>query len=90
MNMKSFIRVPAACARLGIGKTRFYELVTEGRLKLVSVGLNASAAIADPECSPGSLDALIDELIAEGHKPKSVPNAHPGAGARSKKSKVAS
>jgi hypothetical protein len=31
---KRLVRIPRAQARLGIGKTRLYELAHEGRLKL--------------------------------------------------------
>jgi hypothetical protein len=58
---------------LGIGKTRLYELAHEGRLKLVNVGPASVALIEDDDKSPGSIDALIEELIAAGHTPKVVP-----------------
>jgi hypothetical protein len=70
---KRLARVPQALARLGVGKTRFYELVNEGRLALVNLGPGSVAAVEDDDKSPGSIDALIDELIAAGHKPKVVP-----------------
>jgi hypothetical protein len=70
---KRLIRVPAACARLGVGKTKLYEFVADGRLQLVNIGPTSVAVIEDPDKTPGSLDALIEDLINKGHTPRSVP-----------------
>jgi predicted DNA-binding transcriptional regulator AlpA len=64
---KRLIRVPAACARLGVGKTKLYEFVADGRLQLVNIGPTSVAVIEDPD------DALIEDLINKGHTPRSVP-----------------
>jgi excisionase family DNA binding protein len=57
--MKSLIRIPKACARLSVGKSKFYEFVNEGRIRLVHPGPKISAVVED------ELDALIAEFIAE-------------------------
>jgi predicted DNA-binding transcriptional regulator AlpA len=71
---KRLIRAAAACARLGIGKTRLYEYARAGRLKQVDLGPRAVGFIEDDEKSPGSIDALIDDLIKQDHVPRPVPD----------------
>jgi hypothetical protein len=46
---KCLIRVPAACARLGVGKTKLYQFVAAGRLQLVNIGPVNVAVIEDPD-----------------------------------------
>ena len=57
--MKKLVRPKAAWAQLSVGKSKFYELVNAGRLRLVRLGPK-SVAVVEHE-----LDALIEELIAE-------------------------
>ena len=57
--MKKLIRPKGAWTRLGVGRTKFYELVDEGRIRLVHLGPKISAVVED------ELDALIEEFIAE-------------------------
>jgi excisionase family DNA binding protein len=57
--MKKLIRPKAAWTQLSVGKSKFYELVNAGRLRLVRLGPK-SVAVVEHE-----LDALIEELMAE-------------------------
>jgi predicted DNA-binding transcriptional regulator AlpA len=56
---KRIIRPREAMARLGIGKTNFWENFARRRLRLVRLGPRALGVIEE------ELDALIDELAAE-------------------------
>jgi excisionase family DNA binding protein len=53
---KKILRPREARQRLGIGNTRFYELVNEGKIRLVRLGPRAVGVIED------ELDQLITEL----------------------------
>jgi predicted DNA-binding transcriptional regulator AlpA len=44
--------------RLGVGKTKFWDLVHAGRIKLVRIGPKSVA------CPEHEIDALIDEMMA--------------------------
>jgi hypothetical protein len=54
------LRPKAICAKLGVGKTKFWEdFVRTGRINLVDVGPNAKA------CPEYEVDDVIAEMIAE-------------------------
>jgi hypothetical protein len=54
------IRPKEACARLGVGRTKFYkDLVAAGRLRLVYLGPRTSAVVER------ELELLIEELVRE-------------------------
>jgi excisionase family DNA binding protein len=53
---KRVIRPKEARQRLGVGNTKFYELVNAGRIKLVKLGPRAVGVVED------QLDKFIDEL----------------------------
>ncbi|MGC2659006.1 MAG: hypothetical protein WA324_13690, partial [Bryobacteraceae bacterium] len=42
------VTVPQACAAISIGRTRFYELVSERRIRLVKIGGPGSRAARVP------------------------------------------
>jgi excisionase family DNA binding protein len=79
---KNLIRVRDACARLGIGRTTFYRLVNDKRIKLVNIGPGVVAAVEDEDKSPGSIDKLIEELLKEGHAKREMPDTSKEARAR--------
>jgi hypothetical protein len=70
INLVRWLRVKV---RTSAGKTKIYGWAKEGRLKLVNVGPGNTRFVEDDEKSPGSIDALIDELIKAGHVPKVMP-----------------
>jgi excisionase family DNA binding protein len=53
--MAQILRPKEAARRLGVGHTRFYELVNEGRLRLVRLG----------ERSVGVVEDELNQFIAE-------------------------
>jgi excisionase family DNA binding protein len=53
------VRPKEAQRRLGIGHTKFYELVNAGRLQVVHIGQRCTGV---PE---HELDAFVERLIAE-------------------------
>jgi excisionase family DNA binding protein len=53
--MAQILRPKEAARRLGVGHTRFYELVNEGRLRLVRLG----------ERSVGVVETELNQFIAE-------------------------
>jgi excisionase family DNA binding protein len=61
---KKLLRPKVAAERLGVGHSKFWNLVKEGRIKLVRIGPK-SVAVVDSE-----LDALIDEMITERDHPQ--------------------
>jgi excisionase family DNA binding protein len=56
---RKIVRPREAASRLGIKHTRFYELVSAGRLKLVKLSPRCVGVVED------ELDAFIGELITE-------------------------
>jgi hypothetical protein len=87
---KRLVRTPRAKTRLGVGKTKLYKLAHEGRLALVNIGPGVTGFIEDDEKSPGSIDALIEEMIDAGYKPKVMPERpeKPKAKSSSKKQRA--
>jgi predicted DNA-binding transcriptional regulator AlpA len=57
--MRRILRPKEAQQRLGVGHTRFYEIVRSGQLRLVHLGPRAVGVVED------ELDAFIGGLIAE-------------------------
>jgi excisionase family DNA binding protein len=53
---RCILRPKEAARRLGVGHTRFYELVNEGRLRLVRIGERSVGVIED------ELNRFIEEL----------------------------
>jgi excisionase family DNA binding protein len=54
--MAQILRPKEAARRLGVGHTRFYELVNEGRLRLVRLGERSVGVVED------ELNQFITEL----------------------------
>jgi excisionase family DNA binding protein len=55
---RQILRPREAARRLGVGHSRFYEIVNEGKIRLVRLGDRAVGVIED------ELDAYIDSLPA--------------------------
>ena len=53
--MELAISIAEAARRLGLGRTRVYELIGEGRLKIRKCGRRSLVAVAD-------LERFVDEL----------------------------
>ena len=49
------VRIPDACRMIGIGRSKLYELIDEGRVEVIKLGTVTLIPVA-------SLKALIDSL----------------------------